>query len=768
MRFPKWRSPDPVSIPPSLLELLHGRQFLGELLMRRGIVDQESARAFLDPDSYSPSSPYDLPQMDTAVERIRQAIEVKEQICVWGDFDVDGQTSTALLVSVLERLGGEVRFHIPIRAIESHGMKIPALEKEIKRGVDLILTCDTGVSANEAVAYANAAGVDVIITDHHELPEILPPAAAILNPKLLPEIHPLYALPGVGCAYKLAQALLDAAGMGEAAADYLDLVALGIVADVAELRDDVRYLLQRGLPVLRGTKRAGLLALFHLARLAPETISETDIGFGIAPRMNALGRLDDANAAVEFLTTSDPATAFTLATKLETLNAQRRMLVEHVTAAAHARLEREPDLLEQGILVLEAPNWPGGVIGIVASRLVEEYHQPTILLSVGEDGIARGSARSLEGLDIAALIASQKDLLMEFGGHPMAGGMALRANDVPLFRRKLGGIVQELLAGRELIAELSIDAELPWKQVDIQLAEELTQLSPFGAGNPTPVFVSRGLQIIEVKTLGQEGRHLKLTIEDGSGSTHDVLRWNAAHKPLPEGTFDLAFTLQINTFQGERKLQLEWVDSRQEVIPTVASGKTPGLQFVDCRSSEAPLQDLKKYSDDEVVIWAEGMDREEGIGLGRHELHPARTLAIWTIPPGQKTLQDVLKFTSPERVIVFAQGPGWETAEAFLRRLAGASKRALVQADGRIDIHAFAAVCACTPTAIRLGLRWQEQRGFITVVEMGVDEVRIDPGGAESSGAGTTAAELQMHLREIQAYRTHFRKAALSNLMNAV
>lgn len=736
--------------------------------MRRGITNLESARAFLDPDSYSPSSPYDLPQMDVAVERIRHAIEAKEQICVWGDFDVDGQTSTALLVSVLERLGGVVRFHIPIRAIESHGMKIPALEEEIKRGAGLILTCDTGISANEAVAYANAANVDVIITDHHELPEILPHAAAILNPKLLPEKHPLYALPGVGCAYKLAQALLDAVGMEEAAAEYLDLVALGIVADVAELRDDVRYLLQRGLPVLQGTKRAGLLALFHLARLAPETISETDIGFGIAPRMNALGRLDDANAAVEFLTTSDPVAALALATKLETLNAQRRMLVEHVAAAAYARLAREPALLEQGILVLEAPNWPGGVIGIVASRLVEEFHQPVILLSVGEDGIARGSARSLEGLDIAGVIASQKDLLIEFGGHPMAGGMSLRADDVPLFRRKLGGVVRELLDGRELIAELPIDAELPWSQVDIQLAEELTLLSPFGAGNPTPVFVSRGLQIVEAKTLGQEGHHLKLTIADGSGITHEVLRWNAAQKPLPAGTFNLAFTLQINTFRGERQLQLEWVDSRQDLIPMVTSRKERKLHLVDFRSSKIPLQDLKRYEDNEAVIWAEGIDREAGIGLGRHELHPARTLAIWTIPPDRKTLQDVLKSISPERVIVFAQGPGWETTEAFLRRLAGASKRALAETDGRIDIHAFTAVCACTPTAIRIGLRWQEERGLITVMEKGSDEVRICTGGAESPTAATTAAELQMHLREIQAYRTHFRKADLSKLLNAV
>ena len=391
---------------------------MARILSQRGITDLSTARAFLDPNAYTPSPPEALPGMITACQRIERAIRQGETICVWGDFDVDGQTATTLLVEALRGLGAKVLYHIPVRARESHGVNVEALEPLLDAAnaagtaAGLLLTCDTGITANEALEYARARGVDVIITDHHDLPETLPDANVILNPRLLPEGHALTGLPGVGVAYKLAEALYQQAGRAEEAQNFLDLVALGIVADLALQTGDTRYLLQRGLPALRQTQRTGLQVMFELAGLQPAFLTEEHIGFVLGPRLNALGRLDDANPAVELLTTADAGRARVLATHLEGLNARRRLLTAQVLKGALEQIEKDPSLLEQAALVLAHPEWPAGVIGIVASELAERYNRPTILLSAPPGQPARGSARSIEGVNITAAIASQKALLL--------------------------------------------------------------------------------------------------------------------------------------------------------------------------------------------------------------------------------------------------------------------------------------------------------------------------------------------------------------------
>ncbi|MGD1992963.1 MAG: DHH family phosphoesterase, partial [Anaerolineae bacterium] len=317
-----WVEPPDVDVPPDLRAQVGGHPLVAETLVRRGIRDVARARTFLDPDQYSSASPFELPGLETAVERLERAIATGESICVWGDFDVDGQTATTLLVSTLDDLGARVRYHIPDRQKRSHGVHLPKLKSLIAEGVDLVLTCDTGITAHQAVAYAQERGVDVVVTDHHDLPETLPPARAVVDPKMLPQDHPLRELPGVGVAYELAQALYERAGRPEAVRQHLDLVALGIVADVATQTGDVRYLLQRGLEALRRTERLGLRALMEQAGIRRESVDEEDIGFGLAPRLNALGRLDDANVAVELLTTEDLARARVLASMLEGLNAR--------------------------------------------------------------------------------------------------------------------------------------------------------------------------------------------------------------------------------------------------------------------------------------------------------------------------------------------------------------------------------------------------------------------------------------------------------------
>ncbi len=454
-----------------------GHPIAAEALARRGITGPAQARAFLNPDLYTPASPLELPGMGRAVARIGRAIRTAEPICVWGDFDVDGQTSTALLVSALRDLGAEVTYHVPLRETEGHGVNLPVLEQVIDAGARLILTCDTGIGALDAVAFARQRAVDFVITDHHDLPETLPDAAAVVNPKLLAqdeafgrhpgrrpsrrdeaeskdgvrtparEPHPLLDLPGVGVAYKLGEALYDWAGRGPEAAKHADLAALGIVADLALLRGDTRYLAQRGLAALRSSRRTGVQALFESIELDPTNLTEEHIAFGLAPRLNAAGRLADAAPCVELLTTSDRTTARIIAADLEALNARRKFLTDRVTQEAEAQIREDGSLLEHAALVLSSPYWPAGIVGIVASRLVERYGLPTVLISNSEGGPGRGSARSVAGVDISAAITGCRDLLLGFGGHPMAAGLTINPDRVGAFRIALATQIAAPIGG---------------------------------------------------------------------------------------------------------------------------------------------------------------------------------------------------------------------------------------------------------------------------------------------------------------------------------
>ena len=424
----RWIDPQPAAL--GALSSLGLPPLVERILLARGIADVEAARRFLHPDAAA-TTPY--PGIQPLVDRVQRAIRDGQSICVWGDFDVDGQTSTAVLVQALQLLGARVSFHVPVRSTEGHGVHIPTLQRILDGGAQLVITCDTGITAHEAVAYARDRGVDVLITDHHDLGETLPDAHAIIDPKMLPPGHPLADLAGVGVAYKLAEALLQSQDLDPA--PLLDLVAMGLVADLAMLKAETRLLTQRGILGLRKTERLGLRLLAEQAGAQLDGLTEETIGFALAPRLNALGRLGDANAAVDLMLTQDEVRGRVLALQLEGLNTQRRLLTAQVYRAAEEQLVADPALLRQPILLLEQPSWPGGVLGIVASRLVERYRKPALLLSRGADDVWRGSARSIEGLHITQAIAANREKLLGFGGHPMAAGLSIHDENLPDFRR---------------------------------------------------------------------------------------------------------------------------------------------------------------------------------------------------------------------------------------------------------------------------------------------------------------------------------------------
>lgn len=763
MGMTRWIDPPPVEIPASFADL-NLPPLIAQTLVRRGIDTPQAARLFLHPDSL-PSTPF--PGIEPAVERIHEAIRRRERICVWGDFDVDGQTSTTVLVQTLQALGADVVYYIPIRGKESHGVHIETLQPILDNGAKLIVTCDTGITAYEAIDYANTRGVDVVVTDHHDLGPTLPNAKAIVNPKLLAEDHLLTNLAGVGVAYKLAEALLTNSHLPVTTpitpGFLLDLVALGLIADVALLKGETRSLVQRGIQVLRNTGRIGLRTMAELSGTSLESLTEETVGFTFAPRLNALGRLGDANPAVELLLSHDPVRARVVATQIEGLNAQRRLLTNQVFEAAEAQLRETPALLSEPAIILTNTNWPGGVVGIVANKLVERYRKPAILLNQSEQGILRGSARSVEGLHITEAITTQKDLLLGFGGHPMAAGLALEAWKLPDFRKGLGRAIEAQL-GRSVRQEpvLQIDAWLKLDEIDLPFAESLEALAPFGAGNPSLKFATHRLSLRSVATIGKNREHLRLTVEDENGNIQSILWWGGAGSELPEegSKFDIAYSLRASTFRGDKQVSLQFEEYRivEEVPPELRKRK---VEIVDYRQQVEQLENLQV----EMLVWAEGADKTKG--RNRFELQPADEFAIYTAPPSSADLRAALETVKPNKVYLFGVSPEPEKADAFLARMAGLAKYVINQKGGSVSVSELAVVTGQREGAIRLGLEWLAAGGHISI-QRDDGTVHLASGNHESNQYLQRELYLAVKgiLEETAAYRAHFQRAEAESLIN--
>jgi single-stranded-DNA-specific exonuclease len=745
-----------------------GNALVARLLAQRGIESPEEARPFLDPSAYDPSPPEALPDLEQGAARIEAAMGRGEQIFVWGDFDVDGQTSTALLVGALRKLGADPRYHIPHRETESHGVNWENLKGYIEDGIDVVLTCDTGISSLRAIRRAGERGVDVVVTDHHDLPPTLPEATALIDPKRLGEDHPLRTLPGVGVAFKFIQKLVEGSSLDPTG--FLDLVALGIVADIAVLRGDTRYLLQRGLQKLRETERPGLRAVMDNANAARESADEEDIGYRIGPRLNAIGRLGDANASVPLLTTSDPGEARAIASDLEELNDRRKLLTSQVFEAARRKLRWEPELLQYAVIVLYGEQWPAGVIGIVAHRLVEKYHKPAILLTSaseeyarkdGDTGrqqaLARGSARSVEDLHITAAIGDHADMLQSYGGHPMAAGLTLPKAKIDRFRRLVSRSIVEQKGEEEIVETLQIDSYLSLGELTLQLADDLRQVAPFGPGNREPVFACREVQISDFKQIGSDGSHLKAVVVGPEGTSREVLWWNAEEQDLPSGVFDLAVTVSTNVFREERSLQLTWEDSRVRRKETgEEESKGSGIEIIDHRG-EGDLQSvLRTLAEKEgAQVWMEARQVDGVGGKNRLELSPCGELVLGTLPPSREALREVLEACEPGRVHVVGLSPTTAALEGFARRLLGLCKHAIRSAKAA-PLSKLAAAMGHEERTVRLGLRWLEDRGQIGLAET-EGGFLVEPG----SGAGEADPALELALKEALQEARAFRKYAL-------
>ncbi len=763
-----WLEPFTINVPEDFIHAIGGNPLVSQVLFSRGMNDIECAKGFLFPEDYHPTPATELPDLENAVSILQNAISVGKTIGVWGDFDVDGQTSTTVLVSALRELGGNVIYHIPIRAEESHGISLPTLQKFLQRGVDLILTCDTGVTSHDAIDFAQNNGVPVIITDHHDLPNVFPKADAIVNPKTLPLVHPLSSLPGVGVAYKIVEELWHLRGDDEKPHQYLDLVALGIVADVALLKGDTRFLLQLGLDALRHTTRLGLLTIMEMAELNQSNLTEEHIGYILAPRMNALGRLDDANSIVELLTTSNISRARILALELEGMNAQRKLLSDQVYQAAQAQISTDPKLLDFPVLVLSHSNWPAGVIGVVASRLVEQYHRPVILLSSLPGADARGSARSIEAINITSAIAANQSLIKGFGGHPMAAGLAMDPKYISDFRMAISRTVQEMGIGIQREKELQIDGYLTLPELSLGLVEDLERLAPFGVGNPPLVFATRNLKLTGYAAVGRANEHLQLTIEDELGHIQRSIWWQGAGYSLPETKFDLAYSVRASTYRGQKDVQVEWIDYRLvEAQSITLESKERQIEVIDLREEPEPLDKLiQLQGQEQLLVWGEAEAKTKIACLNRFSLFPAPSLVIWTIPPGINEIQAVLRLVKPAKIYLFGIDPGMDEPEAFLKRLVGLLKTRIKSSQGIANLSSLAAATAQRIPTIKSGLEWLDDHGYIKLVSINTDEVYIEAGiKMKKEDTKTSSARLNKMLAESAAFRRYYLTADKDRLV---
>ena len=809
-----WTLKPHVEPSPALLDAVGGHPLVARLLAQRAFDTPEKALPFLDSAKYVPAPPRALAGLERAAQTLYEAVEQGKNFLVWGDFDVDGQTSTTLLTAALRELAGvdRVRFHVPNRFSEGHGIrpsKLQALLDEESFKPQVLVTCDTGISDGEGIGIAKDAGLTVVVTDHHDLPAEFadaepgrePPcgegadvagaqsvrrADAIVNPKFLAEDNPLRTLPGVGVAFKLVQALYSLAGDAEGASQFLDLVALGIVADVAEQLHDTRYLLQVGLDRLRRTERVGLKALMESASQSPESVDAQSIGFQIGPRMNALGRLDDATAAVELLTTDDAARAGQLAAQMERLNNERRLLTNQISQTAFDMLEREPVLLDFNVIVLANPNWHAGIIGIVAARLVEAYNKPTILLCSPPDEPARGSARSTAGVDIGAAIAGcAEGLLMHHGGHPGAAGVTLEAANIDLFWRELSRQVDlhRIDVGPE---GLQIDAALAFSELNLALVEEIERLAPFGNGNPLPIFVSHGLTVVQDRRIGREGAHRRLSLADQEEKRQAAVWWRSADEELPGGLVDIAYTVGINEFRGERKVQL----TLEAVRPAEGkAGRDAGAGIVNGQAQKFAVHDLRRelvtarelQSIDSAVWFAEGTRLGDVALQSRLEAALAesgRPLVLWSSPPSPALLHWLMEEVEPSELYLVGRDTAEAYADAVLKQVAGMAKWSLqagsegnqsaADQEGLLPIDRLAARIGVTEKIIRCSLLWLEQKGLLQLQGWEEGDVARVRAGSEQEIDGAARRplleELKALLAELRAYRRFFQRAKVGAL----
>ncbi|MDN4607111.1 single-stranded-DNA-specific exonuclease RecJ [Sporosarcina highlanderae] len=618
-----------------------------KILVSRGITDVEQAQSFLHMNTSCLHDPFLLFDMEKAVTRIMQAIGSNEKITVYGDYDADGITSVTVLTTALEQIGANVDFRIPNRFEHGYGPNIELFNEIHNAGTSLIITVDNGISGHEAIAYAKSVGMDIIVTDHHEIGEELPIADAIIHPRHPKGNYPFGELAGVGVAFKLACALLE-----DVPEELYEIAAIGTVADLVPLKDENRFIVKEGIRRMRMSKRPAIQALAKISATEQSTLNEESLGFMIGPRLNAPGRLGSADSAVHLLKTTDQMEAMSIAEQLDALNKERQALVTEIADEAdRALVEMYGDMLPY-VIVIAGEGWNQGVVGIVASRLTEKYYRPSIVLSIDkESGIAKGSGRSIQGFDLFKELSKNADLLPHFGGHEMAAGMSLSIEDINSLRDRLNeqgklGMTDDLLTPR-----LKVDVPLEIGEIEVDVLEKLELLRPFGVSFEKPVFLIENLSALNIRKIGSAKNHLKLELSDGTNSI-DIIGFgngSIADEMSPGVKLSVTGDLQVNEWNGRKKPQLLLSDLQSDE-----------RQLFDLRGIREPnrwISIIPQKNNLFIAFQESSVDHFQSLlnnvqihQFGQVELMETDHVILLDIPETPDQLKELIVNTNPKRI----------------------------------------------------------------------------------------------------------------------
>lgn len=715
------------------------KSLIKRLLYARGVKTEEDIYEFLHPLEMKLTHPNVFTDMEKAVERLSSAIDNGEKIVIHGDFDADGVTSTSLLYRTFKYLGADVNYFIPNRDKEGHGFDTKALVKimtQVKPKV--IISCDCGISDVDAVNFLKSFKIDVIITDHHEAPDKLPEAYAVINPKApnaldenltAKQILSLTSLAGVGVAFKTAQALLEKYNKSEFILEILPYVAVGTVADVVPLIGENRYFVTKGLELISAGKHYGLTRLLESAGYKGQITSE-HIGFGIAPRINAAGRLDTVESALKVLISDNHQEIEMAIQTLNDFNRIRQELSENIFAEADEMVKKEGN--KYSAIVLFSKEWHIGIIGIVAASLVEKYYKPTFLMTYSEETKQyRCSARSIDGINLYDVISANAELFDNFGGHSLAAGLGFSKSSFEEVKSALCKTVKEMSQGKDLKPFLNIDLELSPQDIDLDLAESILQLEPFGASNPSPVFAIKDMKIKDKKLMGENKKHLRLICNAGT-TEFTCVRWKQGDIPLVKGdSLDIAFHPQKNEYNGVTSVQLVIEDIHSEYLQE--EEKSPTIKLYDHRKKTDILPQVNDYvknSKQNILIFAESkpvIDKLKPFAnlsnrvVNRDNLRDCDSIMFFDYPADRNAFDKIVETANPTSIHFMNYDLKILDDEEFLKTVYGMLKFACNNNDGKVELRRCASYLGKSYEVFYLLFSIFEDCGIIRIKEKNPD-----------------------------------------------
>jgi single-stranded-DNA-specific exonuclease len=725
-----------------------GNKELARLAEKRGLKSKDKLIPFIDPDQYSPIELRDFPKIMEIANFILEHLKKNSRILIYGDYDVDGISSTSILVGALSQLSSQISYHIPDRFKEGYGLNKEVLAS-YQDEIDLVISCDCGISNYEEVEFAKKLGMDFVVTDHHDLPERLPPADYVISPRLLPEDHQGYWLPGAGMAYFLIKAVFENSGKKGEEKEFLDLLLLAIIADVVPLKGENRYLFKTGLKELKNTKRIGLKALYNELEINPLQINEKTLGFQIGPLLNSAGRIDSAEKGLKLLLAEDKSKAAGLAAELKQINQHRKEISQKI----YLEIDKEVKPQQRQAVVSYNSDWHQGVIGIAAGRITENYQVPAVLMTSNQQSeLITGSARSIEGININQVIAECSDLLEKHGGHAAAAGFSLKKDRLEKFKLRLQRLINQELEKIDSELELETDLNLELAEITEEFYQGLRLFAPFGEANPEPLFYLESEVLSSREISG--GRHKRLIL--GTETAKITALWWWAGDLENNYRQQCACRLTENIYRGSRSLQLEIkalkaLKGKTEELKSESSDNRK-LKVLDWRQKN--ISELEAGADN-TVYFAEGL-REYNLYpvINRNYFRKSKNLVLISIPPSLALLKEVLLLTGAEHLILVNSREYSQSINNYIKNLLSLIKYSLNKKNGIFNIEEAALALEVEEIAVKRGLEFLQAEAVISFEYISYQELLISRGGNKDRGkSNLSSRSLKKILRESSAFR---------------